>query len=234
MNMMMPYVTYPMGDTAVTIDYGNNIDPGINAVIMALYRYLIAHPLPGITDLVPAYSSLTLFYDPVVYRHEIGNGIAVHERIAMQLKDIIDKGLKEDTSDAGLIRVPVCYEEGFAPDLPELCAYSGLSAEEVIRLHTANEYRVYMLGFLPGFAYMGTVNNAIAMPRKPRPQTITAGSVGIAGKQTGIYPMASPGGWQIIGRTPCSLFDVTTGHTLFQPGDRVQFYPISSYEFDHY
>jgi inhibitor of KinA len=128
-----------------------------------------------------------------------------------------------------LIRIPVCYAEAYAPDLASLAALHGISSEEVIAIHSAARYRVYMIGFLPGFPYMATVDKKIQTPRLAKPRTrVSAGAVGIAGAQTGIYPSDSPGGWQLIGQTPLKLFDVAKDNpVLLQPGDEVQFYPIS-------
>jgi inhibitor of KinA len=126
----------------------------------------------------------------------------------------------------------VCYEGAYAPDLEDVARQQGLSVREVIELHCAGVYRVYMIGFLPGFPYLGAVDQRLEVPRKPRPVPVAAGGVGIAGKQTGIYPLNSPGGWSIIGRTPVRLFDSQTDPPVrLQTGDRVEFYPIPTEEF---
>jgi inhibitor of KinA len=228
------YTLYSLGDTALIVDFGKEIDEAINEKVMALYRYLTVHSLKGITDLVPAYSSLTIYYDPAAYLPEISQGISITELLSEHLLNIGEHELESSSKDQRVTRIPVCYERPYAPDLADVAAAKGLTIPEVIKLHTSSTYRVYMLGFLPGFAYMGITDKAIEVPRKQQPCTIAAGSVGLAGRQTGIYPLASPGGWQIIGRTPLSLFTVSTGDTLLQPGDNVQFYSIRSYEFDHY
>jgi inhibitor of KinA len=134
------------------------------------------------------------------------------------------------------ISVPVCYESPHAPDLATAAELKGLSTEAFIRIHSSVSYRVYMLGFLPGFAYMGEVDESIVLPRKDTPRTVVPkGSVGIAGKQTGIYPTGSPGGWQLIGRTPIRLFDPEAANpAFFQPGDIVRFYSITADEFENY
>jgi inhibitor of KinA len=134
------------------------------------------------------------------------------------------------------MRIPVCYAKTFAPDLEDLALQNKISQEEVIRIHTSATYRVYMIGFLPGFAYMGRVDERIVTPRRSQPRTmVPAGSVGIAGEQTGIYPFASPGGWNIIGQTPVALFDVKRKQpVLLQPGDEVTFYSITEHEFTNY
>ena len=231
----LPYYTIaPLGDAAIRIDFGNKIDKAIHLRVMALYDYLSAHPLKGTTDLIPAYSSLTVCYDLAAYLTEIKARQPVASLLSQQLATIAVTIPEKDTTVARLVRIPVCYEGSFAPDLSAMAAVTGKTESELVALHTGTIYHVYMLGFLPGFAYMGEVDEAIALPRKSRPVPIAAGSVGIAGRQTGIYPLASPGGWQIIGRTPESLFRKETGDTLLQPGDQVQFYSISSDEFKHY
>jgi inhibitor of KinA len=148
----------------------------------------------------------------------------------------LKEDLTNEISKQRILEIPVCYAKPFAPDLETLALQNQLTTEEVIQLHTAKVYRVYMIGFLPGFAYMGKVDHRIAAPRKSQPRTnIPAGSVGIAGEQTGIYPLVSPGGWNIIGQTPLKLFDAARPDpVLFQPGDRVHFYSISQNEFENY
>lgn len=230
----LSFTIFSLGDSAIGIDFGNLIDRSVHERVMALYQYLKTCPIKGTTDIVPAYSSLTLYYDPVAFLPEINKGISVFELLKSKLTTLAEQSHENIVLPERTIKIPVCYEEGFAPDLKAMAAASGQKEEEIVALHTANIYYVYMLGFLPGFAYMGEVAEAIAMPRKQRPQAIAAGSVGIAGRQTGVYPLASPGGWQIIGRTPVSLFVKETGDTLLKPGDHVQFYPISSHEFEHH
>jgi len=134
------------------------------------------------------------------------------------------------------IKIPVCYAEKYGLDLNEISKQKKISISEIIQLHTAKKYRIYMIGFLPGFAYMGEVDKQIAITRKAQPRiNVEGGSVGIAGMQTGIYPLDSPGGWQIIGKTPLKLFDKEKDHTvLLQPGDEIEFYPITEDEFKNY
>ena len=240
MLLVMPgqanYTIFPLGDAAVTIDFGNSIDEAINQKVLSLFHSLKENFMPGITELVPAYSSLTIYYDMLTVKKnnpQYINGFDV-------LKERIDKRLQEPIENKGLssqlIKIPVCYDKGFAPDTDELTATKNITADDLIRIHTTGIYTVYMLGFLPGFTYMGKIDDEIAMPRKVNPrQRVEGGSVGIAGHQTGIYPLASPGGWQIIGRTPILLFNADTdGLTLLKPGDKVRFYSISKDEFNSY
>jgi inhibitor of KinA len=152
-----------------------------------------------------------------------------------QLQEKLEQPSTINNEETRLITIPVCYEAEFAPDIEALATQKNIAVEEVIRIHSSGEYRVYMLGFLPGFCYLGEVDERIVVSRKPQPQTVVAGSVGIAGKQTGIYPMASPGGWQIIGRTPLKLFDAQKEQpALLMAGDRIRFTSITKNEFASY
>jgi inhibitor of KinA len=148
---------------------------------------------------------------------------------------LIRNSVDEEKITGKTIKVPVCYADKFATDIYYLAKQNDLTVEEIIQLHTSRTYRVYMLGFIPGFAYMGVVDDRLVIKRKPVPRTVVAGSVGIAGKQTGIYPLESPGGWQIIGRTPVKPFDPDREPpVLFEPGDLIKFYSITEDEFADY
>lgn len=229
----LPYHIFPLGDTAITIDFGNCIDSAINDDVIARFRDLRHDPLPGMTEAVPAYSSLTVYYDLMTVMDLAGTGRTAYEWIKEKVEERLKQPARSDDNHQRLIRVPVCYEAEFAPDIIRLAAAKRLDTAEVIELHTSATYKVFMLGFLPGFAYMGELSEKIAMPRKSKPVNVKAGSVGIAGKQTGIYPLESPGGWQIIGRTPLQLFDREKEEpTLFRAGDTVQFYSISRNTFE--
>ncbi|WP_121353082.1 5-oxoprolinase subunit PxpB [Flavisolibacter nicotianae] len=222
----------PLGDGALVISFGNVMEEEINENVLQLFHCLQNTPLP-FTDIVPAYSSLTFFYDVHSWRTKEATAF---EKVKEALLPFLQQTVQEKEKSGQTIAIPVCYARVFAPDLEELAAQKALSAEEVIGLHTAKTYRVYMIGFLPGFPYMGKVDSRLATPRKSSPRTaIPAGSVGIAGEQTGIYPFTSPGGWNIIGRTPLRLFDKDRSEpTLLQPGDSVTFYPISEDAFENY
>jgi inhibitor of KinA len=162
-------------------------------------------------------------------------GKSVFEFMSEQLIERLKQPLNEDDELSRVVTIPVCYEKEFAPDIEYLAKEKNIPVEEVIRIHISKQYRIYMLGFLPGFPYMGEVDDRIVVPRKPQPVTVAAGSVGIAGKQTGIYPLVSPGGWQIIGRTPLKIFDAEKeAPTLLRAGDTVQFISISKDEFESY
>jgi inhibitor of KinA len=230
------YTLYPLGDTAITIDFGNHIDKRINEIVLSLHAHISAQPFNGFIEAVPAYSSLTVHYDPWLLRNEARWGITISELVAEKVEALIMHAEKANTTASRQINVPVCYALPYAIDMEDVCAIKKITKETIIHLHTSQPYRVYMLGFLPGFAYMGEIDEELQMPRKPVPQNIPPGSVGITGRQTGIYPLQSPGGWNIIGRTPVTLFQSTddTVQTYFQPGDIVRFYSITSHEFENY
>lgn len=235
MNELNPYRILPLGDSAITVDFGNTIDEKINRTITGWFHRLQIHPLPGMIEAVPAYSSLTVHYDVAMLRKRVPAGSTVYEWVREQLEKRLAEPAEDEANQERFISIPVCYEEEFAPGIGELAMYHHITPEEVVRIHSSRSYRVYMLGFLPGFAYMGPVDERIRMPRRQQPVTVRAGSVGIAGDQTGIYPLSSPGGWSIIGRTPMRLFDANAKEpVLLQAGDRVRFYSISRHEFENH
>jgi inhibitor of KinA len=235
MSTTVPYRIFPLGDSALTIDFGNVIDETINIEVLKRFNYILQHPLPGIIEAVPAYSSLTLYYDVVALHRSIPKDHPVFDWMKSQAEQLLSISLPTEPTAQRTIRIPVCYDELFAPDIAMLAAKKQLNIDEVVQLHTSKSYRVYMLGFLPGFSYMGLVDERIAMARKSQPKQVAAGSVGIAGRQTGLYPLASPGGWQIIGRTPLRLFDAgREDPVMLRAGDMVEFYSISKDEFTGY
>jgi len=238
------YRIFPIGDSAVTIDFGNAIDENINSIVIQLFNALKAEPLPGMKETVPAYSSISVYYDLFQLSKTVPSGNTVSGWISQQLEERLQKPVEITEKAPGLVTVPVCYESAFAPDIEHLSKQNNISVDEIIQIHSSKQYRVYMLGFLPGFSYMGETDERIAIPRKSHPQQVEAGSIGIAGRQTGIYPSISPGGWHIIGRTPVKLFDAACSSSennseekpfcLLQPGDAVQFISISKNEFENY
>ena len=235
MNLFHPYTLFPLGDAALLIDFGNAIDSEINKKVLHLFHQLKNERLPYIVDLIPAYSSLTICYDVVaIYKNPVDK--TAFEIMAELIETITAKKQQVIYRNEQIIEIPVCYASQFALDMQELADAKNLTPDEIIKIHTSKIYRVYMIGFLPGFAYMGEVDEQIAFPRKQKPRTkVAAGSVGIAGAQTGIYPLNSPGGWQIIGQTPVQLFTrEAVNPVLFNPGDSIKFYSISEDEFAHY
>ncbi|WP_456367587.1 5-oxoprolinase subunit PxpB [Thermococcus sp.] len=210
-----------LGDSALLISFGERIDEEINEKVHALARAIEKAGFEWLVEVVPAYSSLAVIYDPALVDFE-------SVKRAIEGIEIVSERF-----EGKLVEVPVVYGGEYGPDLEFVAKYNGLSVDDVIEIHSRPIYRVYFLGFLPGFAYLGGMDERIATPRLEKPRLkVPAGSVGIAGKQTGIYPLESPGGWRLIGRTPLRLFDPSKEPpTLLQPGDRVKFVPIDESEF---
>lgn len=236
MQLSTDYSIFPLGDAALTIDFGNTIDEIINHKVLALFHLLKENPPKGVIECVPAYSTLTVYYDVWIVRKYNPQYTTAFEAVADQLEQQLAQPIEDLQLQSQHHRIPVCYDPAFALDMDAMVTAKNISVEDIVRIHSSKTYTVYMLGFLPGFTYMGKVDDAITMPRKinPRPG-VEAGSVGIAGNQTGIYPLVSPGGWQLIGRTPLKLFKPDSNDfTLLKPGDTVQFYSISKDEFDSY
>jgi inhibitor of KinA len=230
---MQPIIT-PLGDSALTITFGAAINEQINQTVLSFFHYLKRINVSGVIDIIPAYASLTIVYDLIKIREQFKNSSAydyMHTQVLNALKDSTFSKVNKSRT----MEIPVCYDVSLGTDLYSMANEKGLSIEEIIKIHSTKTYRVYMIGFLPGFAYMGEVDNKIATPRKAVPaQNILAGSVGIADSQTGIYPFNSPGGWNIIGQTPLQLFNSTKQQPcLIQPGDKIIFEPISLSEFQH-
>lgn len=207
----------PHGDRAVSIIFPPEISPQVNHQVLSLCAALDKSTLPGIVTCVPAYHTLLVEYNPLLLTYD---ELSAHIRFLSSVR------LTENTGRT--VSIPVCYGGELGPDLERVAAHNHLTAEEVISRHSQKDYRVYMLGFRPGFPYLGGLDPQISTPRLATPRSrIEAGSVGIAGQQTGIYPEASPGGWNIIGRTPLILFNEKSATTLLHPGDTLRFVPIN-------
>ncbi len=206
----------PMGDRSLLVELGNTISPDVNRRVQQLMLQLRQAPLPGVREIAPGYRSLLVVYDPLTIAPA-----ELKERIAEAAAQPGIAGLPQ----AKRLTVPVFYGGNYGPDLEAVAGHLSISTDEVIRLHTETIYRVYMIGFTPGYPYMGELPAALAVPRRSTPRTrVPKGSVGIAQRQTGIYPVESPGGWQIIGWTPLELFDPSRQlPSLLEMGDRVKF-----------
>jgi inhibitor of KinA len=230
MNVRRASRLVPVGESVIVVEFDERIDPEINAEVVALAIRVRAAEISGVRDVVPTFRSVAVYFDPLMTDYEMLTRRLEQEVSAEQTQVSLDR----TGQPAGPIRVPVCYGGKFGPDLADVAAFAGVTEEEAVRLHSGTTYRVFMLGFLPGFAYMGTVDPRIAAPRRASPRTrVPAGSVAIAGAQTGVYPSASPGGWQLIGRTPLRAFDPSRDEpSLFSAGDVVQFYAVTSADFD--
>jgi KipI family sensor histidine kinase inhibitor len=214
------------GDSAVVIEFGDSIDMKINARVQQLRRYIENSHLCGIVEFVPTYRSLAIYFDPLT----VGDISLFFEK----LKSMAQRTKGEISKGGLVIVIPVCYGGEFGPDMENVASHTGISEEEIIRRHTAPDYYCYMLGFTPGFSYLGGMDESLATPRLKEPRkVIPAGSVGIAGKQTGIYPIDSPGGWQLIGRTPLRLFDPQDEQPfLIDAGMWVRFKSIDREKYD--
>ena len=212
-----------MGDRGFLVELGNGISRQVNQKVRALFIGMAGHNLKAIKELVPGYRSLMVVYDPLISSFSF---------LKSQIIDIWHTVDEARLPSPRIVEIPVSYGDEFGPDLEWVATYLKINREEVIRLHTQPIYQVYMIGFMPGFPYMGEVLDSLVTPRRETPRThVMQGSVGIAQKQTGIYPVTSPGGWQIIGRTPIRLFDPQKNPPSFlEMGDRVKFYAITARE----
>lgn len=213
----------PAGDSAWLIELPERIDPGINARAVAIAR-AVEHAALPVTDVVVGYRSVMVYVDPLAREAD---------RIQAALEGIA-AAPHADAVDAGRdVEVPVCYDEPYGPDIADVAALGGCTPEEAIARHLAGDYRVYVVGFVPGFAYMASVDPRIAAPRRRSPRVqVPAGSVGIAGAQTGVYPASTPGGWNLIGRCPVRPYDPDRADPfLFRAGDRVRFRRISTADY---
>lgn len=217
----------PCGDTGLSVEFAGGIDRRVNDRVQRLFRHLLIKSIPGVVDLNPTYQSLFIQYCPWKCSFE-------------NLVMLVGEGLKPAEEgynrQAALVRVPVCYGGVYGPDMDEVATFHGMSPDQVIRIHSAPEYYVYMIGFTPGFPYLGGLDARLYTPRKKEPRKwVGAGSVGIADRQTGIYSIDSPGGWQLIGKTPFRLFDCKRPDPfLLSPGDTLQFVPVTEDEFASY
>ncbi|WP_226648813.1 5-oxoprolinase subunit PxpB [Microbulbifer variabilis] len=215
------------GDSALDIRFSAEPSANLSRYIIGLRQYILSHGPNGLADLIPAYQCLTIIFDPNLFDDE---------SLSQEIQRLTLKFLKTPgkiKTKPHTIRIPVCYESIFAPDMTAVCKHTGLSPDEIVQLHTATSYLVHMLGFSPGFLYLGGLDSRLYCPRKNKPRVrIPAGAVGIAGNQTGIYPQATPGGWQIIGQSPTQLFQPYSKFPFIAaPLDIVEFYPINKSEF---
>ena len=221
---MKPTIS-PVGDRAISIDFGQVIDPKINRHIRQTIERIKELQLEGIIELVPTYCALLVEYDAMLYSYS---------DICNIIEPTLEEGLSDTTNElVTVVEVPTVYGGEFGPDLSFVASHNHLSEDEVVSIHSGTNYLVYMLGFIPGFTYLGGMDPRIATPRLSSPRTlIPAGSVGIAGEQTGTYPSDSPGGWQIIGRTPVTMYDMSKAQAaLLNAGDYVRYVPIDESEF---
>lgn len=215
----------PLGDAALIVSFGQAIEPAVNDQVHLLHRSLTEAPIIGIVETVPTYCSLVVYYQPNRLPWAV-----ICEALRQRLQNMEQTPSLSDE----IVEIPVLYGGEEGPDLQFVAQHAGVSEEDVIRIHSQSTYRIYMLGFSPGFPYLGGMDSRIAAPRLETPRVrIPAGSVGIAGEQTGVYPLASPGGWRLIGRTPRKLYDPGRPQPIFlHAGCRLRFRAIDRAEYD--
>ena len=212
---------FPAGDMAMVVELGDAISPQINRKVRSLTDALEQGGIPGVFDFLPTYRSVLVYYDPLqISSSDVQEGI----------EHLLEITEEEDTGERHIVHLPTLYGGKMGADIEFVAQHTGIDEQELIRIHSGTDYLVYMMGFSPGFAYLGGLDQRLATPRLQSPRTeIPAGAVGIAETQTGVYPMASPGGWQLIGRTPLKLFDPTRERpVLLSAGDYVRFVPLAS------
>jgi inhibitor of KinA len=214
----------PAGEQALLVEFGTEINPEINLRVQEFSRRATVQRIPGIGEMIPSYCSALVYYDPIL--------LSFADAVSWA-KEFLDSKPLENQASGPIKEVPVLYGGEYGPDLSFVAAHNQVSEEEIVRLHTGQTYLVYVVGFSPGFAAMGIVPQKIQAPRLASPRTkVPAGSVGIGGLQTGIYAVESPGGWQLIGRTPFNLFDLQKNPpSFFRAGDYARFYAITEKEY---
>ncbi len=212
------------GDSALIVKIGDDISMETNSVVRKLLVLIEDHKIDGVVDLIPSYNELMVNYNPAV---------TSHDQIRVDLNSLTQSIEEVDLPIADVVHIPVLYGGEAGPDIHEVAEINQLTENQVIKIHCSVDYYVYMLGFTPGFCYLGGMDERITTPRKKTPRLrIPAGSVGIAGRQTGVYPIDSPGGWQLIGITPLKLFDIgRRPEFLISSGDYIKFFPVEHEEY---
>ena len=232
----------PLGDSALVVRVREHFEDDPEETldeVLRVFHLLQRVAIPGVIELAPAYTSVAVFFDPIAVLKSNGATNRMVDELAKRIRSAIIPASRRRrrrvvASKARLVEIPVCYDAEFAFDLDRVAEHTKLSEREIVDLHSTREYRVACIGFVPGFTFLAGLPKNLATPRREVPRKeIPAGSVGIGGAQTGIYPLRSPGGWNLIGRTPLRLFDPTSNPpTLLCPGDRVRFRTISREEFE--
>jgi KipI family sensor histidine kinase inhibitor len=217
----------PLGDSALVLTFGDEVDDEMSMRVAGAAEVIRRAAIAGVVDVVPAFATVTVYYDIT----HVGAFSAFEARIAAVATQSID--VKARSLPDRLVEIPVCYGGEHGPDFEAVARRAAVSLDQLIEIHSGGEYRVHAIGFVPGFGYLGGLPAKLHTPRRPTPRAqVAAGSVGIGGEQTGVYPMVTPGGWNLIGRTPLKMFDpLRTEPALLRVGDRVRFHAISSQEF---
>ncbi|WP_174612933.1 5-oxoprolinase subunit PxpB [Virgibacillus ihumii] len=231
----MEYTVSPLGDKAIVMEFGEDMSDEIQKQIRTVSACLDDHPLTGMVEYIPAYTTITIFYNVMeVLRNSTGTN-AYHMMLG-EIEKMVSRLPENPDTESNIVEIPVCYGGEFGPDLEVVAHENNLTEQEVIDIHVNGDYTVYMIGFAPGFPFIGGMSKQIATPRKDSPRLhIPAGSVGIAGSQTGVYPIETPGGWQLIGRTPVKLFRPDEEvPILLKAGDSIRFFPISEEQYSNW
>jgi inhibitor of KinA len=228
----------PLSDTSIIVTFGREINSSIHNEVQAFNHYLDQFPFKGFIEYVSAFTSVTIFYDPIIVRENRGDAEfrSAYEIVHSYVEHGLNQMERDVVQKTREIEIPVFYGGEYGEDLEVVARHNNLTTDEVINIHSKGDYLVYMIGFAPGFPYLGGMSKEIVTPRRSNPRTsIPRGSVGIAGEQTGVYSLDTPGGWQIIGRTPLELFCPNDNPpTLLQPGDKIRFKPITLAEYNEY
>ena len=214
----------PTGDRALTVEFGNEISEQINAHLLGFIKKLKDMHIKGVEEFIPSFRSVLIHYNP---------GVLSYADITKYINEALSQHITDVEHKKRIIDIPVCYENGLGPDIEYVAEHAGLTVEEVIKIHSSEPYLIYMLGFQPGFPYLGGLDERIHTPRLETPRLkLEAGSVGIGGKQTGLYPMESPGGWRIIGLTPVRCYNPDSSTPIpYRAGDYIKFVPVSYEEY---
>lgn len=222
----MNFDIVPVGDRCLIVEFGRQVEPAANRAALDFARQLMDEEMPGIVDVVPAFTTVAVHYRP----ESFAEGGMPYRHLREGLAAMLARGVATHAGEGRIVEIPVCYGGEFGPDLDEVAGLCGLPREQIIERHVASPHVVCMLGFAPGFPYIGGLDRSLAVPRRSTPRTrIAAGSVAIARDQTVIYPLETPGGWNVIGRTPLRLFDAASETPcLLQPGDRLRFVPVAA------
>ncbi len=220
----MDYHLHPLGERGILIEFGSQIDPKIQQQVQLVSSFLEKNQPEWMIEYIPAFATITILYRVTAF---------TYREVCQEVVSLLEHINPASPHQQRVVQIPVCYGGELGPDLDFVATHNQLTVDEVIHKHTSGSYLVYMIGFAPGFPYLGGMSEKIAAPRKQSPRLrIPAGSVGIAGMQTGIYPIETPGGWQLIGRTPVELFQPNREEPcLLKPGDRIHFYSISLQEY---
>lgn len=232
--MKSEYQIMMVSESCLLVKFGDTICPAINRKVRKLSDYVEKHPFPGFVETVVSYTGLAVLYDPWAVQKALGRGGGKSfQLVGDKLAEYMEKLAEEPDTPGRVVEIPVCYGEAYGPDLEYVASFHGLTPDEVVDIHCGSEYLCYMIGFCPGFPYLGGMDERIATPRRETPRlAIPARSIGIAGSQTGGYPISTPGGWQLIGRSAVEMYDPTAEHpSLLQAGDIVRFRRISPEEY---